>query len=118
MIRIRTKRDLERNATPSRILATRFFIWCLETALKEGKFPRDCSLWKIELEFRPKNHFGKNRGHQRLPLAERLHPIIGGIVYGRARRNHAVKLGVKIEEWMQQPEIKTMLAEKVLMGEV
>lgn len=119
-IKIRTKqyKDFDRNATPNRILATRFTIFCYERALEIGAFPRDQSLFKTEMEFRPSNFFGKNGGHVRAPLAQRLGRIFGRIVYGRKARQNELKIGVAVEEWTQRPEIKQLLAEKTLVGDV
>lgn len=113
-IRTKPRRDYERNLTPTRFLAARFYIWCLEGAIGKNTFPRDVSLFSIELEFRPMNHFGKNRGFNRAPLAERLGRIYGKIVYGRKQKQHELATGVAIEEWIQKTEIKALLAEKAL----
>lgn len=117
VVHIRTKADYDRNATPTRILAARFYIWCLEDALTRGTFPRDHSLWKVEYEFRPGNWFGKNLGHSRQPLLERLARIHGRIVFGRRSRDKEIASNVAVDVWMNKPEIKVMLAEKVLTGD-
>jgi len=114
IVKIRTKREIDRKATPNRILATWFYIRCLELAIGLGKFPRDYSLFKIEMEFQPGNFFGKNLNARRDPLDERLARIMGQIVYGREKKKREVDTRVAVEVWMQKPEIKTMLAEKVL----
>jgi len=119
-IKIRTKAraDYERNLTSTRLLAARFYIWCLEEAIDAKKFPRDESLFKIEMEFRPGNWYGKNLGHVRAPLAERLGRIYRRIALGRRSKieDQAARVAVE-EKWMAKPEIKILLAEKVLVGD-
>lgn len=115
-IKIHTKprAEYDRNMTPTRFLAARFYIYCLEGAIGKGAFPRDHSLFAIELEFRPMRPFGKDVRYTRAPLAERLGRIYGRIVHGRKKGDHELATGVAIEEWMQKPEIKVVLAEKAL----
>jgi hypothetical protein len=110
-------RDYDRSATPNRILATRFTIYCYEKALEIGAFPRDQSLFKVDMEFRLSNFFEKNSGHVRASLAQRLSRIFGRIVYGRKAHQNELRIGVAVEEWTQRSEIKAMLAEKVLTGD-
>jgi hypothetical protein len=117
-IRTKSPRDYDRNLTPTRFLAARFYIWCLEGAIGNKSFPRDYSLFKIELEFRPMNHFGKNVGYNRAPLAERLSRIYGQIVYGRKKKQHELATAVAVEEWTQKFEIKPLIAEKALVDDV
>lgn len=109
--------DYERNLTPTRFLAARFYIYCLEGAIGKGAFPRGHSLSAIELEFRPMRPFGKDVRYTRAPLAERLGRIYGRIVFGRKNKEHELAAGVAVEEWMQRPEIKAVLAERALTGD-
>jgi hypothetical protein len=119
-IQIRTKspHDYERSLTSTRLLAARFYIWCLEEAISAKKFPRDESLFKIEMEFRPMRPFG-NTGYIRAPLAERLGRIYRRIALGRKSKieDQAARVAVE-EKWMTLPEIKILLAEKALVGDV
>jgi hypothetical protein len=105
----------ERSLGRERRLATRFFIYCLESAIDMDRCPRDESLFKIEMEFRPMIKIsGTDRGGS--GLAERLARIYRKIVIGRGRREHDQMVLDAVEKWMQKPEIKVLIAEGELTG--
>lgn len=118
----RPPRDPEvygRDLTPSRLLAARFYIWALEQAIVLEQFPRDHSLFAIEMEFKPSRLYGSNAGYVRAPLAERLGRIYRRIAFGRRSKIEDQAARVAVEtKWMAQSEIKLLLAEKTLVGDV
>jgi hypothetical protein len=107
----------DRTLTPSRFLAARFYIWALEEAIDAKQFPRDHSLFAIEMEFRPQRHFGSNAGYIRAPLAERLGRIYRRIAFGRRSKIEDQAARDAVEKWIELPEIKPLLAENVLAGD-
>lgn len=107
----------DRRLSRERLLAARFFIYCLESAVDAMKFPRDESLFKIEMEFHPSRIRIPGADHVRAGLAERLSRIYRKIVMGRVRKDDAPIVREAVEKWMQRPEIKSMIAEGVLTGD-